>query len=293
MNDLAQSTAAPIVTARGLRKRFGNAEILHGLDFDIPPGRIYGLVGHNGAGKTTTLNAILGLTSYEGTVRVLGEDPFEKRARLMQNVAFISDVASLPRFLRVRELFALLTNIHPNFSQEKARGFLDGTDVKMDARIKNLSKGMIAQLHLAVVMAIDARLLVLDEPTLGLDITYRKRFYRRLLEDYMTEERTLLITTHQVDEIEFMLSDIMFIREGELILHMQMETVSTRYTQLIVDPAHAAQARALGPIYEETRFGQTAMVFDGVDRERLAILGTVSTPTLSDLFVALMQRGEK
>jgi len=293
MNDLAQSTAAPIVTARGLRKRFGNAEILHGLDFDIPPGRIYGLVGHNGAGKTTTLNAILGLTSYEGTVRVLGEDPFEKRARLMQNVAFISDVASLPRFLRVRELFALLTNIHPNFSQEKARGFLEGTDVKMDARIKNLSKGMIAQLHLAVVMAIDARLLVLDEPTLGLDITYRKRFYRRLLEDYMTEERTLLITTHQVDEIEFMLSDIMFIREGELILHMQMETVSTRYTQLIADPARLAEAQALGPIYQETRFGQTAMVFDGVDRERLATLGTVSTPTLSDLFVALMQRGEK
>ena len=293
MNDLAQSTAAPIITARGLRKRFGNAEILHGLDFDIPPGRIYGLVGHNGAGKTTTLNAILGLTSYEGTVRVLGEDPFEKRARLMQNVAFISDVASLPRFLRVRELFALLTNIHPNFSQEKARGFLDGTDVKMEARIRNLSKGMIAQLHLAVVMAIDARLLVLDEPTLGLDITYRKRFYRRLLEDYMTEERTLLITTHQVDEIEFMLSDIMFIREGELILHMQMETVSTRYTQLIADPARLAEAQAIGPIYQETRFGQTAMVFDGVDRERLATLGAVSTPTLSDLFVALMQRGEK
>ncbi|MBK8082759.1 MAG: ABC transporter ATP-binding protein [Devosia sp.] len=293
MNDLAQSTAAPIITARGLRKRFGNAEILHGLDFDIPPGRIYGLVGHNGAGKTTTLNAILGLTSYEGTVRVLGEDPFEKRARLMQNVAFISDVASLPRFLRVRELFALLTNIHPNFSQEKARGFLDGTDVKMEARIRNLSKGMIAQLHLAVVMAIDARLLVLDEPTLGLDITYRKRFYRRLLEDYMTEERTLLITTHQVDEIEFMLSDIMFIRDGALVLHMQMETVSTRYTQLIADPARLAEAQAIGPIYQETRFGQTAMVFDGVDRERLATLGAVSTPTLSDLFVALMQRGEK
>ena len=291
MNDLAQTAPAPIVSARGLKKRFGNAEILHGLDFDIPAGRIYGLVGHNGAGKTTTLNALLGLTSYEGTVRVLGEDPYAKRARLMENVAFISDVASLPRFLRVRELFALLTNIHPNFSQEKARGFLEGTDVKMDARIKNLSKGMIAQLHLAVVMAIDAKLLVLDEPTLGLDITYRKRFYRRLLEDYMTEERTLLITTHQVDEIEFMLSDIMFIREGELILHMQMETISTRYSQVTVDPANVPAAQALGPIYSETRFGQTAMVFDGVDRERLSPLGAVSTPSISDLFVALMQRG--
>jgi ABC-2 type transport system ATP-binding protein len=293
MNDLAQTTSAPIVSARGLRKHFGRTEILHGLDFDIPAGRIYGLVGHNGAGKTTTLNALLGLTSYEGTVRVLGEDPYAKRAQLMENVAFISDVASLPRFLRVRELFALLTNIHPNFSQEKARGFLEGTDVKMDARIKNLSKGMIAQLHLAVVMAIDAKLLVLDEPTLGLDITYRKRFYRRLLEDYMTEERTLLITTHQVDEIEFMLSDIMFMRDGELILHMQMETVSGKFTQLIVKPEQVAAAEALGPIFSETRFGMTAMVFDGVDRDLLAPLGEVSTPTLSDLFVALMQRGPK
>lgn len=290
MNDLAQTSSAPIVSARGLRKRFGKSEILHGLDFDIPPGRIYGLVGHNGAGKTTTLNALLGLTSYEGTLRVLGEDPYARRAQLMENVAFISDVASLPRFLRVRELFALLTNIHPNFSPEKARGFLDGTDVRMEARIKNLSKGMIAQLHLAVVMAIDAKLLVLDEPTLGLDITYRKRFYRRLLEDYMTEERTLLITTHQVDEIEFMLSDIMFIREGELILHMQMETVSTKFSQLVVDAENANAALALRPIYSETRFGQTVCVYNDVAREQLEPLGKVSTPSLSDLFVALMQR---
>jgi ABC-2 type transport system ATP-binding protein len=290
MHDLAQTSSAPIVSARGLRKQFGRNEILHGLDFDIPAGRIYGLVGHNGAGKTTTLNALLGLTSYEGTVRVLGEDPFARRASLMQNVAFISDVASLPRFLRVRELFALLTNIHPNFSQEKARSFLEGTDVRMEAKIKNLSKGMIAQLHLAVVMAIDAKLLVLDEPTLGLDITYRKRFYRRLLEDYMTEERTLLITTHQVDEIEFMLSDIMFMRDGELVLHMQMETVSTKFSQVLVDPANVPAAQALGPVYSETRFGQTVMIFDGVDRDELEPLGQVSTPTLSDLFVALMQR---
>ena len=287
---MSETAPLPIVTARGLRKRFGKAEILHGLDFDIPAGRIYGLVGHNGAGKTTTLNALLGLTSYEGTVRVLGQDPYQKRAALMENVAFISDVASLPRFLRVRELFALVSNIHPKFDQARARSFLEGTDVRMEAKIKNLSKGMIAQLHLAVVMAIDAKLLVLDEPTLGLDITYRKRFYRRLLEDYMTEERTLLITTHQVDEIEFMLSDIMFMREGELVLHMQMETVSTRYAQVLVDPANVAAARALGPIYAETRFGQTAMVFDGVDREKLEPFGAVSTPTLSDLFVALMQR---
>ena len=281
----------PIVSARGLRKKFGGKEILHGLDFDIPPGRIYGLIGHNGAGKTTTLNAMLGLTHCEGTIRVLGEDPFAKRAKLMENVAFISDVASLPRFLRVRELFALLTNIHPNFSQDKARSFLEGTDIKPEMKVKHLSKGMMAQLHLAVVMAIDAKLLVLDEPTLGLDITYRKRFYRRLLEDYMTEERTLLITTHQVDEIEFMLSDIMFIRDGSLILHMQMETVNDKFTQLVVtDEGAQAEARKLGPVYEETRFGQTAMIFDGVDRNLLEPFGKLSTPTLSDLFVALMQR---
>jgi ABC-2 type transport system ATP-binding protein len=285
------TSEAPIVSARGLRKQFGKTEVLHGLDFDIPAGRIYGLVGHNGAGKTTTLNALLGLTQCEGKIEVLGLDPFANRAELMNNVAFISDVASLPRFLRVRELFALLSNIHPNFNQDKARDFLAGTDIRPEARIKNLSKGMIAQLHLAVVMAIDAKLLVLDEPTLGLDITYRKRFYRRLLEDYMTEERTLLITTHQVDEIEFMLSDIMFIRDGELIVHMQMETVNEKYVQLVVsDPANIDKARALGPVFTETRFGQTVMIFDGVPRETLGPLGQLSTPTLSDLFVALMQR---
>ena len=280
-----------IVSARGLKKKLGGKEILHSLDFDIPAGRIYGLVGHNGAGKTTTLNALLGLTGCEGTIRVLGEDPFARRAQLMRNVAFISDVASLPRFLRVRELFALLTNIHPGFSQEKARSFLEGTDIRMEARIKQLSKGMLDQLHLAVVMAIDAKLLVLDEPTLGLDISYRKRFYRRLLEDYMTEERTLLITTHQVDEIEFMLSDIMFMRDGELILHMQMESVNEKFSQLVMtDPANVERARALAPIFEETRFGQTVMVFDGADRDVLSSLGQVSSPTMSDLFVALMQR---
>ncbi|KKB07932.1 ABC transporter ATP-binding protein [Devosia chinhatensis] len=281
----------PIVTARGLRKSFGRKPILHGLDFDIPPGRIYGLIGHNGAGKTTTLNAMLGLTSYEGTIRVLGEDPFAHRPRLMEHVAFISDVASLPRFLKVRELFALLTDIHPRFSPAKAQSFLEGTDLRPDMKIKTLSKGMLAQLHLAVVMAIDARLLVLDEPTLGLDITYRKRFYRRLLEDYMTEQRTLIITTHQVDEIEFMLSDVMFIRDGALILHMPMEAVGQTYCQLVAnEPDQQAQARALGPVYEETRFGQTVMIFDGVDATRLEPLGRVSTPTISDLFVALMQR---
>jgi ABC-2 type transport system ATP-binding protein len=279
-----------IVSVRALKKKFGATEILHGLDFEIPAGRIYGLVGHNGAGKTTTLNAMLGLTSYEGSVQVLGTDPYQHRARLMRDVAFISDVASLPRFLKVRELFQMLTDIHPNFSGEKAVKFLEGTDVKLGALIANLSKGMLAQLHLAVVLAIDAKLLVLDEPTLGLDITYRKRFYRRLLEDYMTAERTLLITTHQVDEIEFMLSDIMFIKDGDLILHMPMEDVPARFAQLVAPPDKADAARALKPVFAETRFGQTVMVYDGADQAALQGLGTVTTPTLSDLFVALMSR---
>ncbi len=279
-----------IVSVRALKKKFGANEILHGIDFEIPAGRIYGLVGHNGAGKTTTLNAMLGLTSYEGAVEVLGLDPYAHRARLMRDVAFISDVASLPRFLKVRELFQMLTDIHPNFSGEKAVKFLEGTDVKLGAVIGNLSKGMLAQLHLAVVLAIDAKLLVLDEPTLGLDITYRKRFYRRLLEDYMSDERTLLITTHQVDEIEFMLSDIMFIKDGDLILHMPMEDVPARFTQLVVPTEKADAARALKPVFAETRFGQTVMVYDGADRGALEALGSVTTPTLSDLFVALMSR---
>jgi len=281
---------APIIEARNLTKSFGRKKVLHGLSFTIPAGRIYGLVGHNGAGKTTTLNAILGLTDCEGTISVLGMNPFAERARLMNNVAFISDVASLPRFLKVRELFDLIEDIHPNFSREKANVFLQGTDLKPDLKIKTLSKGMVAQLHLAVVMAIDAKLLVLDEPTLGLDITYRKRFYRRLIEDYMTEERTLLITTHQVDEIEFMLTDIMFVRDGEIVLDAPTDEVGTVYTQLVTDGDNVAKAEALQPLFTETRFGQTVMVFENVSRDNLEPLGSVSTPTISDLFVALMQR---
>lgn len=284
------SAPVALVQAKNLRKSFRNKEILHGLNFEIQPGRIVGLIGHNGAGKTTTLNALLGLTDCEGAISVLGKDPYAQRAKLMNDVAFISDVASLPRFLKVRELFDLVEAIHPNFSREKANGFLQGTDIRAHAKIKNLSKGMVAQLHLAVVMAIDARLLVLDEPTLGLDITYRKRFYKRLLEDYMTEERTLLITTHQVDEIEFMLTDLMFIRDGHLVLDSPMEEVGERFTQLNAHSANIEKAKALNPVYAEAKFGQNIFIFDGADQEELATLGEITTPTVSDLFVALMQR---
>ncbi len=282
--------APAIARVRGLTKRFGRKSVLHGIDFTIPAGRIYALVGHNGAGKTTALNALLGLTECGGEVEVLGLRPFRDRAKLMRQVAFVSDVASLPRFLRVGQLFDLVTAIHPSFDRRKAVHFLQGTDLKPELKIKTLSKGMIAQLHLALVMAIDARLLVLDEPTLGLDIIYRKRFYRRLLEDYMSEERTILITTHQVDEIEFMLSDVIFLRDGSIILDMSMEELGTRFQQLIVDKESLAAAEALAPIYAETRFGQTAMVFEGRSLDELTPLGQASTPSLSDLFFALMQR---
>jgi len=279
-----------IITARRLSKSFGKKQVLKGLNFTIPAGRIYGMVGHNGAGKTTTLNALLGLTDYEGELTVFGRRPYAERAKLMEDVAFISDVASLPRFLRVRELFDLIEDIHPHFSREKANVFLQGTDLRPELRLKTLSKGMLAQLHLAVVMAIDAKLLVLDEPTLGLDITYRKRFYRRLIEDYMTEERTLIITTHQVDEIASILTDIMFIRDGEIVLDLPTDDLGNVFTQLVTAGENAAEAQKLGPIYSEARFGQTVMVFENVRREALEPLGETSTPTLSDLFVALMQR---
>lgn len=283
-------SATPIIEARNLHKRFGQKEVLHGLSFTVPAGRIYGMIGHNGAGKTTTLNAVLGLTDCEGDLRVLGMNPFRHRAQLMNDVAFISDVASLPRFLKVRELFDLIEDIHPRFSREKAHEFLQGTDLRPELKIRNLSKGMVAQLHLAVVMAIDARLLVLDEPTLGLDITYRKRFYRRLLEDYMNDDRTLVITTHQVDEIAFMLTDIMFIRDGDIVLDIPTDEVETIFTQLAVQPDKVDAAKALEPIFSESRFGQTVMIFENADRGRLEPLGQTSTPSVSDLFVALMQR---
>jgi ABC-2 type transport system ATP-binding protein len=282
----------PIVSARGLTKRFGRTMAVDHIDLDIPPGRIVGLVGPNGAGKTTALKAILGLATYDGELSVLGKDPSRQRAALMEDVCFIADVAVLPRWIRVWQLLDVTEGIHPRFSRQRCLQYLAQTKVTLDHRVKQLSKGMVAQLHLAIVMAIDARLLVLDEPTLGLDILYRKQFYTTLLNDYFDEERTILITTHQVEEIEHILSDLIFIRDGRIALQATMEEVEKRYCELMVRPDRAEQARALGPLNERALFGRHIFLYDSVSREQLAGLGELHTPSVADLFVATMKGGE-
>jgi ABC-2 type transport system ATP-binding protein len=283
------STLQPVIRARGLIKRYGSVKALDGIDFEIEPGRIVGLIGPNGAGKTTALKAILGLTDYEGELSVLGFDPRSQRAQLMEQVCFIADVAVLPRWIRVREAIQFVAGVHPRFSREKCEAFLARTKVQPGMRVRELSKGMIVQLHLALVMAIDARLLVLDEPTLGLDILYRKAFYESLLSDYFDEQKTILVTTHQVEEVEHILTDLLFIRDGRIALGATMEDIAQRYAEVMVNPDRADAARALRPISERQVFGKSIFLFDGVDRERLATLGELHKPSIADLFVATMK----
>ena len=283
------STLQPVIRARGLIKRYGSVKALDGIDFEIEPGRIVGLIGPNGAGKTTALKAILGLTDYEGELSVLGFDPRSQRAQLMEQVCFIADVAVLPRWIRVREAIQFVAGVHPRFSREKCEAFLARTKVQPGMRVRELSKGMIVQLHLALVMAIDARLLVLDEPTLGLDILYRKAFYESLLSDYFDEQKTILVTTHQVEEVEHILTDLLFIRDGRIALGATMEDIAQRYAEVMVNPDKADAARALRPISERQVFGKSIFLFDGVDRERLATLGELHKPSIADLFVATMK----
>ena len=279
-----------VVSARGLRKGYKNKLALDGTDFDIPVGRIVGLIGPNGAGKTTALKAILGLTPFEGELRVLGKDPRSQRDELMNDVCFIADVAVLPRWIKVKEAIEFVAGVHPRFDQAKCKRFLEGTQLKPELRVREMSKGMIVQLHLALVMAIDAKLLVLDEPTLGLDILYRKQFYQRLLEDYFDEEKTILVTTHQVEEIEHILTDVMFIRDGKIVLDAPMDALGERYTEVLVNADRVEAARALRPVDERALpFGKTVMLFDGVDAARLGELGEIRTPGLADLFVATMK----
>jgi ABC-2 type transport system ATP-binding protein len=288
--DMADVNAAPIVRAKGLSKRFGTTVALDSVDLNIAPGRIVGLIGPNGAGKTTALKAILGLSEFDGELSVLGLDPRTHRTELMQQVCFIADVAVLPRWMRVGEAVDFVAGVHPRFSREKCEAFLARTKIKNTQRVRELSKGMIVQLHLALVMAIDAKLLVLDEPTLGLDILYRKQFYQRLLEDYFDEQKTILITTHQVEEVEHILTDVMFIRDGRIVLDAPMEDVGERYIEVLVNGDRLDTARALKPIDERALpFGKTVMLFDGVALPQLQDLGETRTPGLADLFVATMK----
>ena len=276
------------IEALGLRKTFGTTVALDGIDLRVEEGRILGLVGPNGAGKTTALNAILGLTSYEGELKVLGRDPWTERDHLMQDVSFIADVAVLPRWIRVTQLLDYVAGVHPRFDRARAEGFLGKTAIKRTSKVRELSKGMVAQLHLAVVMAIDAKLLVLDEPTLGLDILYRKQFYDSLLNDYFDHSRTIIVTTHQVEEVQDVLTDLMFINRGRIVLQCSMEEFDSRYLEVMVNPEHIAAARALKPIYERPVFGRSVLLFDHVNRDQLTALGEVRRPSIADLFVAVM-----
>ena len=277
------------MSARGLTKRYGKSVALDGVDFDIPAGRIVGLIGPNGSGKTTTLKAALGLIPFEGSLTVLGHDPRTQRDALMQDVCFIADVAILPRWLKVGDAIDFVAGVHPRFDRKKAERYLAITKLKPEMKVASMSKGMIVQLHLALVMAIDAKLLVLDEPTLGLDIMYRKQFYQNLLEDYFDENKTIVITTHQVEEVEHILTDLMFIREGRIVLAATMDEVGERYTEVMVAADKIAAANGLNPIDQRTVFGKSVMLFDGVARSQLATLGETRNPSVADLFVATMK----
>jgi ABC-2 type transport system ATP-binding protein len=278
-----------LITARGLGKSFGATRALDGVSFSVQPGRIVGLIGPNGAGKTTALKALLGLTRFDGELSVLGLDPYRQRHKLMQDVCFIADVAVLPRWIRVSRLIDFVAATHPRFRREVCEHFLARSDVRKTSRVRELSKGMVTQLHLALVMAIDARLLVLDEPTLGLDILMRKQFYETLLNEYFDEQRTILVTTHQVEEIEHILTDLLFIDRGRIVLDASMEEVQERYAQVAIRPEHAPAARALKPVAERQGLGRTHMLFKGAERADLERLGEVGVPSVADLFVAVIQ----
>jgi ABC-2 type transport system ATP-binding protein len=276
------------IEARGLRKSFGTTTALDGINFRVEEGRILGVIGPNGAGKTTALNAILGLTPYEGELRVLGRNPWTERDQLTRDVCFIADVAVLPRWIKVSQALDYVAGVHPRFDRAKAESFLARTTIGRDRKVKHLSKGMVAQLHLALVMAIDAKLLVLDEPTLGLDLLYRKQFYDSLLNDYFDRNRTIVVTTHQVEELQHVLTDLMFMDRGHIVLDCSMEEIESRYVELAVNPGQLVAARALKPLNEREVLGRSIMLFDRVDRQQLAALGEVRTPSIADLFVAVV-----
>ena len=277
-----------LIEARGLRKAYGATVALAGIDLQIEEGRIVGLIGPNGAGKTTALNAIVGLAPYEGQLHVLGRDPWRERDALVRDIAFITDVAVLPRWIRIAQALDFVAGIHPRFDRAKAEAFLAKTSIRPTSNVRELSKGMVTQLHLAIVMAIDARVLVLDEPTLGLDLLYRKQFYDTLLTDFLDRPRTIVIATHHVEEVEHVLTDLLFINRGRIVLSRSMEEVESRYQEVLVHPDKIGTARALNPIAERKGVGHNVLMFEGVDRRQLAALGETRTPSIADLFVAVM-----
>jgi len=276
------------IEARGLRKVFGNTVALDSVDLKVEEGRIVGLIGPNGAGKTTALNAIVGLTPYEGTLNVLGRDPWSQRDLLMREACFIADVAVLPRWIRVSQLLQCVADVHPHFDRRKAENFLAKTTIKHSSKVRELSKGMVTQLHLALVMAMDAKLLVLDEPTLGLDILYRKQFYDSLLNDYFDGGRTIVVATHEVEEVQHVLTDLMFIDRGHIVFNCSMEELEGRYFEVMVQPDNLDAALALRPIHQRQVFGRTILMFEGAEKQQLEELGEVRTPGVADLFVAVM-----
>ena len=290
----SRDSATYAIEARGIRKAFGKNVALDNLEMRVAEGRIVGLIGPNGAGKTTALKAFLGLTPYEGELRVLGRNPYLERNAVMQEVCFIADVAVLPRWMRVSQALEYVAGVHPRFDRGKAEAFLSKTTIRPASRVRELSKGMVTQLHLAVVMAIDARLLVLDEPTLGLDILSRKAFYDSLLNDYFERSRTIVVATHQVEEVEHVLTDLVFIDRGRIVFSRTMEDVESQYREVLVHPDRIAAARALNPIHERQGVGRSILLFEGPDRQQLAALGDVRTPSVADLFVAIMsnRRGQ-
>ena len=278
------------IEARGLRKVFGNTVALDGVDLKVEEGRILGLIGPNGAGKTTALNAIVGLTPYEGTLNVLGHDPWSQRDQLMREACFIADVAVLPRWIRVSQLLDYVAGVHPRFDRTKAENFLSKTTIKHSSKVRELSKGMVTQLHLALVMAMDAKLLILDEPTLGLDILYRKQFYDSLLNDYFDGDRTIVVATHEVEEVQHVLTDLIFIDRGQIVFRCSMEELEGRYFEVMVQPDSLDAALALKPIYQRQVFGRSVLLFEGADKQQFEDLGEVRTPGVADLFVAVMSR---
>ena len=276
------------IEARGLRKTFGKTVALDGVDLRVEEGRILGIVGPNGAGKSTALHATVGLIPFEGELKVLGRDPWMERDQIVRDVAFIADVAILPRWIRVSQALDYVAGVHPRFDRGKAEGFLAKTGIGRSSKVRELSKGMVTQLHLALVMSVDAKLLILDEPTLGLDILFRKKFYDSLIADYFDRSRTIVVTTHQVEEVQDVLTDLMFIDRGRIVLECSMEEFESRYVELMVHPDHLAGARSLKPLSERQVFGRSVLLFDQVDRGQLAALGDVRTPSIADLFVAVM-----